>query len=100
MEEAAEKSHGAGSVSSVGNIFKTIIEGFNANSTNNPYRRPAGHQNLGSGRTSMQPDGIIGSGAFDSSLHPDQTEHAYSGPNLLTTPLKSKRLQSKQQNQR
>lgn len=46
QEEAANnQAHGGG----VGNIFKTIIEGFNANASHNPYRRPVNSRAGGQG---------------------------------------------------
>lgn len=101
QEEAANNQGSLGG--GVGNIFKTIIEGFNANASNNPYRRP---QNIRAGNAQgNQADSryqkIMGPIMNPTEDNHQDGEEAYSGPNLLTTPVvKSRRLLSKQQQQR
>ena len=95
QEEAAANQHGFGG--GVGNIFKTIIEGFNSNSAN-AYGKNRQFARSSFGNTNNQTDGryqkMMGPlQAFDSATHNQAEEEPYSGPNLLTTPVvKSKRL--------
>ena len=101
QEEAANNQNALGG--SVGNIFKTIIEGFNANSSNNPFRRPqnARNANMQAGNVESRYQKMMGP-MMNQTFEDNQQDgdETYSGPNLLTTQLKSKRLQSRQQSQR